>query len=199
MSPLRMVALALVAGALAPSAFAQEPLSVRISLSREDPTLHVGRHEGTGPVAFYVFTDGARNRGGEFGLRVEGGECLGFIIDPEAPWIPLPMIRPYPGTIAQVTAGEDCHEAPLCLGQLLVTPSREGGRVLVDVIPSERASEVTILGCDYGATSWFVAYPAVVNGDEDSPAEPHMVSRPSDPLQLLPEDVVPDRGADAVE
>jgi hypothetical protein len=179
-----------LAGLLAGTAPAAEP-TVKISLSAQDPDEGLATHATTDVLEFWVFVDDVPNRGGEFGLVLEGGTCLGFIPDPDEPWIVLPMVRPYPGTIAQARAGDDCPDPPVCFGKLLVKPATAGGRVIVDVIPSERAQEVTLLNCDYSATNWFTAFPAVVNGNGSTDPVPHLVSRPSDPLQLVPEESDP--------
>jgi len=160
--------------------------TVKISLSRKDPNVSAGDHAGTDPVEFYVFVDGHPTRGGEFGLRLEGAECLGFEPDVDLPWVTMPMVRPYPGTIAQATAGDDCHDPPVCFGKLLVKPAKPGGRIVVDVIPSVRAKEVTLLKCDLSSATAFVAYPAVVNkGTQAAPAA-HVVERPPDAPKVAP-------------
>lgn len=170
-------------------AFGQEDaerFSIRISLSADDPEMQTGTHEGTDLLDFWVFADGDRSRGGEFGLALSGGTCVSFIPDTDLPWVSLPMVRPYPGTIAQVTAGADCYEPPLRFGKLTVKPSVPGGRILVDVIPSERAQDITVVDCDFLSTNVLLAHPAVVNGGGATVA-PHFVSKPSAPLRLVPE------------
>ncbi len=164
-----------------------ERFSIRISLSGDDPAVHAGTHEGTDLLDLWVWGDGDRSRGGEFGLLLSGATCVGFTPDADLPWVSLPMVRPYPGTIAQVTAGTDCYDSPLRYGKLTLKPSVPGGRILVDVIPSERAQDITIVDCDYLSANVLMAYPAVVNGG-DAGAAPHLVSRPDAPLQLVPDD-----------
>ncbi len=162
-----------------------ERFTIRVSLSEDDPGAHAGTHPGTEPLEFWVFGDGDRSRGGEFGLALSGGTCVSFIPDADLPWVSLPMVQPYPGTIAQVTAGPDCYDSPLRYGKLTVMPSVAGGRIVVDIIPSERARDITIVDCDYLSTHVVLAYPAVVNGDADA-AMPHVVAKPADPPHHAP-------------
>lgn len=177
-----VITVAVLSALLAPPALGEEPdrFSIRISLSPDDPDVYAGTHEGTEPLDFWVFAVGERTRGGEFGLSLSGATCVGFVVDADVPWVSLPLVRPYPGTIAQVTAGQDCYESPLRLGKLTVQPLAAGGRVTVDVIPSERAQDVTMLDCDYQGTNVLLAYPAAVNAGDDVPA-PHLVWRPERP------------------
>ena len=158
-----------------------QAVSVKISLSAGNPDLSSGTHEGKDPISFWLFSDGERTRGGEFGLVLSGGTCLGFVVDPEVGWVSLPMNKPYPGTIAQVTIGDECRETPLCFGTLTVLPDVAGGRITVDVIPSERAQDVTMIACDYHSINVVRACPAVVNGGNAPPPAPHLVARPPDP------------------
>jgi hypothetical protein len=160
--------------------------TVKVSLSRKDPNVSVGENNGTDPIEFYVFEDGAPTRGGEFGLSLEGGECIGFVPDPDLPWISLPMMHPYPGTIAQAIAGDKCQDPPVCFGKLLVKPSKAGGRIVVDLIPSIRAKDAALLACDLSATNWFIGYPAVLNKGSEEPPAPHLVQRPGDPPVVIP-------------
>lgn len=161
--------------------------SVKVSTSRSDPDAYVGVHSGTEQLELFVFTDGAANRGGEFGLTLEGAECLGFMPDTANAWLTLPVAKPYPGTIAQAKAGDECIEPPVCFGKLILKPTTAGGRIVVDVIPSERVGDAAILQCDYGATNWFLAYPAVVNPGNEKRPVPHIVKRTGDPDPVLDE------------
>lgn len=163
--------------------------SVKVSVSRSDPDAYTAVHPGTDYLDLFVFVDGRPNRGGEFGLSLEGAECVAFQPDTALAWITLPVKKPYPGTIAQAKSGDECADPPVCYGKMTVKPTTPGGRIVVQPIPSERAQDAAILGCDYGATNWFVAYPAVINpGDEKMP-EPHVVQRPGDP-PIQAEDVI---------
>ncbi|MFN8179306.1 MAG: hypothetical protein U0167_15345 [bacterium] len=184
------LATVLLAGLVALPALATE-YTVKVSLSRKDPNVSVGENAGTDPVEFYVFVDGHPTKGGEFGLSLDGGECIGFEPDPDLPWITLPLVRPYPGTISQATAGDKCADPPVCFGKLLVKPDEAGGRIVVDLIPSTRAKDAAILDCNLKATNWFVAYPAVVNKGSQEPPVPHVVQRPGDPPQMIPDEEAP--------
>jgi hypothetical protein len=184
---LRHVAAAVGLAVLVASPALGGQYTVKVSLSRKDPNVSVGKHVGTDPVEFYVFVDGEPTRGGEFGLSLEGGECLGFQPDPDLPWISLPMVHPYPGTIAQATAGEKCVGPPTCFGKLIVKPSSKNARIVVDVIPSTRANEAEVIDCDLSPTNWFVAYPAVVNPGSQEPPAPHVVQKPGDPPIVFPD------------
>jgi hypothetical protein len=177
-----MLVAALVAAPAHPAVAAQ--YAVKVSLSRQDPDQDVGTHPGKDPVAFYVFADGAPNRGGEFGLTLVGADCVGFVPDSANAWMTLPVANPYPGTISQAKGGEECPDPPVCYGKLLVMPKTPGGRIVVDVIPSERAQDAAILGCDLEATNWFVAYPAVLNPGKEKLPEPHVVARPGESPEL---------------
>jgi hypothetical protein len=160
---------------------APEPeASVKISLSRTDPNASSGVHATTDLIEFFVFADGMSNRGGEFGLVLEGGQCLGFLPDEETAWVVLPGVRPYPGTISQAVVGEDCPEPPLCYGRMFVKPSEAGKRIVVDVIPSERSQDVAILRCDNNTVGTIMVHPAVVNGGQDTDPTPHVLTRPPD-------------------
>ena len=64
-------------------------------------------------------------------------------------------------------------------------------RVVVDVMPSERADEVAIVGCDYEASNWFMAYPAVANPGKEPMPLSHSVSKPEEPAPSADESVSP--------
>jgi len=147
--------------------------TVKISLSAEDPNVHAREHSDTEPITFYVFVDGMSLRAAEFGLEIQGGEFVEFLIDTKKPWIPLPIPDPYPGTIAQ--AGIDCYEPPVYFGRLIVQPTQAGEKIVVDAIPSERDEQALFQMCDFDATNGFVAYPAAVNS---KPPPPHEVEAP---------------------
>lgn len=151
--------------------------SVKLSVSRENPDASVGTHAGTEPLPIWVFVTGDRLRGGEFGLSLSGAVFVGFAPDTSHPWVTLPMSDPYPGTIAQVTAGDECYGTPLCFGQLTVVPTMDGASIIVDVIPSERARDVTIVDCDYKPTTVVEAHPVLVNGGT-APLPSHRLQRP---------------------
>jgi len=199
MSPLRALLGAVLPVALAGPAVAEDQFSVKVSLSHDDPDLAVVESSDAPLLEFFVFADGGPLRGGEFGLHLEGGQCVTFIPDPDTGWMVLPVIRGYPGTISQAITGEDCQPSPICFGKLLVTPSAPGARVVVDVKPSERAGDAAIINCDHGSANWFYAFPAVVNPGSEPPPAPHVVVRPENPpdpelLLETPEDEEGDPG-----
>jgi hypothetical protein len=185
--------LALLAPCLVVPAFAEEPapadaapevseFSVKVSLSRSDPNVQTGTSDAREVLEFFLFVDdGEMIAGGEFGITIEGGQLLGYVLDTERPWVPLPLADAYPGTVGQARAGDQCPDRPVCFGKMLVSPDRPGGRVALDVTPSERG-EATILHCDLSTVDGFAAYPAAYNGE---PLAPHTV---------LP---LPEPGADA--
>ncbi|MGQ0721083.1 MAG: hypothetical protein ACT4PE_05845 [Candidatus Eiseniibacteriota bacterium] len=178
---MRVAVLALLAPWIAVAAGAQEAsspapevsgFSVKVSLSRTDPNVQTGASDAREYLEFFLFVDdGEMIAGGEFGVSIEGGQLIGYVLDTERPWIPLPLVNPYPGTVGQARAGDPCPSAPLCFGKMLVKPDRPGGRVALDVSASERG-EAAILRCDLTTESGFAAYPAAYNGE---PAAPHTV------------------------
>ncbi len=161
--------------------------SIKVSLSATDPNVAAGKHATTDVLEFYVFADGMANRGGEFGLVLEGGECLGFLTNEDTAWVVMPGVKPYPGTISQVCVGLDCPEPPVLYGKLLVKPTAAGKRIVVDVIPSERSLDVAILRCDNTPVNEIAAHPAVVNGGQETDPVPHLLARPPDTLPVTEE------------
>jgi len=160
------------------TASADEPapaseVAVRVSLSKDDPRVQslARTVEPHGFVEFYLFVEGQSLTGGEFGLTIEGGEFLAYVIDTSKPWLPMPLTDPYPGTISQVRAGKNCYESPVYFGRILVRPDEPDGRVDVRVIPSDQQQHAVMLGCVANEpTNGFRAYPATLNGD---PLEPY--------------------------
>lgn len=168
---------------------------VKVSLSREDPNVQVGDIEGEGPYEFFLFVDNYAVRGGEIGLSIDGGELAAYIIDTDLAWIVLPMPNPYPGTIAQATT--NCADYPVYFGRLLVTPDEPGGRVEVDVIPSLRAAEATLLRCDFEPHNGFNAFPATVNGGDDVLAPHQVIGSRGEPGSVAPEKAGPVNESDS--
>lgn len=147
--------------------------SVKVSLSRTDPNVQTGTSDAAEYLEFFLFVDdGEMIAGGEFGVSIEGGKLIGYVLDSERPWIPLPLVDPYPGTVGQARVGDPCPSPPLCFGKMLVKPDRPGGRVALDVRCSDRG-EAAILHCDLTTEDGFAAYPAAYNGE---PAAPHAVT-----------------------
>jgi hypothetical protein len=162
-------------GAQTPSAErpAPEPRfehQVKVSLSRENPDV---RTLGTSAdeIDFYLFIDGEKTRGGEFGIVIDGGELVRYSMDTENAWVTFPLVNPYPGTVTQV--GTDCYDTPVRLGTMTVKPTEPGGRVSLDVVPSARDTQATIIRCDNTGTAGFRAFPAAANG---KPVAPHAVA-----------------------
>jgi hypothetical protein len=173
LAALTAAALGVASAAAAQTAEPAEPTySVKVSLSPDDPDVHTATRSGNEYVEFYLFVDGGPTRGAEFGIDVDGGQFLGYILDDaEFGWVPLPIPHPYPGTVAQAVARSECADPPLCFGRMLVKPDRPGGRVTLEVTPSRRAGLAAILHCDMKTTSGFMAYPAALNGDPPPPHE----------------------------
>jgi hypothetical protein len=184
---LRASATALAAAALLVVPAAAE-FEVKVSLSAEDPDVQMLETDAE-TVDFFLFIDGEDTRGGEFGIAIDGGELVHYLIDTERPWIALPMANPYPGTIAQ--AGTQCYEAPALLGKMTVRPSEPGGYVSLDVIPSARAEQATMIQCDETGAYGFRGFPAAVNGD---PVKPHSVMGDNAPSPPSPGDHDHDHG-----
>ena len=155
---------------------------VKVSLSAEDPDVNTLETDAE-TVDFFLFIDGKDTRGGEFGIAIEGGEFVQYVLDTGNAWIVWPMANPYPGTIAQV--GNDCYEAPVLLGKMTVRPAEPGGAVSLDVIPSMRAQDATMIHCDETGAYTFRAYPASVNCE---PGEPHAVVGDHEPAAPRDED-----------
>lgn len=187
---LAAAALGVATVAAAQAADSTEPTySVKVSLSPDDPDVHTGTHPGDDYVEFYLFVDGGPTRGAEFGIQVEGGQFLGYILDDdEFGWVPLPMPRPYPGTVAQAVARSECADPPLCFGRMLVKPDRPGGQVTLDVTPSRRAGLAAILHCNMKTSSGFLAYPAALNGDPPPVHEVVATGVPADDMQAADAD-----------
>ena len=146
-------------------------------------------------VDFHVFVDGGNSRGAEFGVSIEGGEFVSYLIDTQRAWVALPLPDPYPGTIAQ--AGVDCYPSPVHLGVIRVRPDEPGGRVNLLITPSERNAQAVVLNCDYTASYGFRAYPASINGE---PKRSHRVrgDSPATVVDADPDDAVSeDEGDDS--
>jgi hypothetical protein len=164
--PVLLGAALLAAPAASPAADeneAAERYSVKVSLSREDPDVRTMKSDAD-VIDFYVFVDGAPTRGAEFGIEIEGGSLVAYVIDTEKTWVALPIENPYPGTIAQAKAGPDCFEPPVYFGRLMVTPDSPGGTVELRVIPSVRAAQTAVIHCDQSGSYAVQAYHAAVNG-----------------------------------
>ncbi|MGH2571390.1 MAG: hypothetical protein ACRDGR_09200, partial [bacterium] len=86
---------------------------VKVSLSREDPDVQT-METGADEIDFYVFIDGERTRGGEFGIVIDGGKFVRYSMDVEHAWVTFPLVNPYPGTVTQ--AGTECYDTPVLLG-----------------------------------------------------------------------------------
>jgi hypothetical protein len=145
--------------------------AVKVSLSREDPDMQTGTTEAREYVEFFLFIDGGRIAGAEFGILIDGGELIAYALDPAHAWVPLPMTNAYPGTVSQARAGDECIDPPICLGKMLVKPTTPGGRVALDVTPSERGTAAALY-CDLSTSEGLAAYPGAWNGE---PPMPHAV------------------------
>jgi len=174
--PLLLGTALLAVPAAAPAADPEEPAdlySVKISLSREDPDLHSVESDAD-LLEFYLFVDGAPTRGAEFGVEIHGGTLVAYVIDTDKAWVTLPMENPYPGTIAQVKAGQDCFEPPVYFGRLMIAPDTPGGTVETHVIPSVRAGQAAVIHCDQSGSFAVTGYHAAVNAPARAPD--HLVS-----------------------
>jgi len=143
--------------------------SVKISLSREDPDVHTLESSDAEMLEFHLFIDGEDTRGGEFGVLIDGGELIEYVIDQEKGWVALPIPNPYPGTVAQ--AGIRCYDAPAYIGSMRVKPNEPGAHVSLDVMPSERSQHAVILRCDNSPEYGLRGFPAAVNGEATAPHE----------------------------
>lgn len=181
-SRLLPVLLATVIAAPVPSAAADadapaDLYSVKISLSREDPDVRTMKSDEE-LIDFHVFVDGAPTRGAEFGIEIEGGTLVAYVIDTDNAWVSLPLENPYPGTIAQAKVGTDCMEPPVYFGRLMVAPDRPGGTVELRVIPSARAGQTAVIHCDQSGSFELTGYHAAANGTPRGPE--HLVSAPQE-------------------
>jgi hypothetical protein len=175
--PILLVAALTLASPAAAQDEASTPPSVKVSLSREDPDLHSGPVDEAF-VEFFLFVDGVALTGVEFGAVIEGGTLLAYALDTSRYWVPTPLVDPYPGTISQFRMGADCYEPPVFLGRLLVRPEKPGGRVVVDITPSEANQEALFMDCQgEGVRGTLHAHPACANG---TPPGPHAVVRAKD-------------------
>ncbi|MBZ0268308.1 hypothetical protein K8I85_09130 [bacterium] len=174
LSPLVLFALLLSrpSAAAEPATDEQPEVSVKVSLSREDPNERLGEWKERDPLEFFVFLDGVQTRGAEFGLDIQGAKFLSFRTDTTTLWLSMPMQDPYPGTIAQVVVGPDCLAPPTLFGTLAVLPDEPGGRIIVDVIPSMRSNKAMGMDCENLPLTNVRAYPATVN-DAGKPARTH--------------------------
>lgn len=148
---------------------------VKVSLSREDPDVRT-METGADEIDFYLFIDGERTRGGEFGIVIDGGEFVRYSMDVERAWVTFPLVNPYPGTVTQ--AGTECYDTPVFLGTMTVKPREPGGRVSLDVVPSARDTQATIIRCDNSGTPGLRGFPAAANGE---PVAPHAVAGEGEP------------------
>jgi hypothetical protein len=148
---------------------------VKVSLSSEDPDVRTAKTNAK-EIDFFLFIDGEPTRGGEFGIAIDGGELVRYMINPERAWVAMPLENPYPGTVAQ--AGTQCYESPALLGTMTVRPTEPGGRVSLDVIPSARNGAATIIRCDNTGTPGFRGFPAAANGEA---VAPHAVAGDGEP------------------
>lgn len=141
---------------------------VKVSLSREDADLHSLKRTKGELVEFHVFVEGPMIRGVDFGMKVEGGEFIGFLPNFEdRAWSPLLIPDPYPGTICQ--AGTECYASPCYLGKLLVRVADPKEKVVATVIPSTFKQHALVLNCDYSTTNGLYAYPAALNAPAPAP------------------------------
>ncbi|HMB67826.1 MAG TPA: hypothetical protein VKU85_00895 [bacterium] len=174
----------------ATSADADDLYSVKISLSEDDPDVQ-SQETDADLLDFYLFVDGAPTRGAEFGVTIEGGTLVAYVIDTKNAWVTLPLEDPYPGTIAQVKAGPDCFEPPVYFGRLMVRPDSPGGKVELNVIPSVRAAQTAVIHCDQSGSFEVMAHHAAANG------KPRAAERlASTPQQPTPEAVDDHAGHD---
>ncbi len=113
-------------------------------------------------VEFHLFAEGPRIRGVDFGVKIDGGEFIGFVPNfDDRTWQPLLIPDPYPGTICQ--AGMECYASPCRLGKLLVRVTKPGEKIVADVIPSVYQQHALVMNCDYSTTNGLLAFPAAVN------------------------------------
>lgn len=170
-----MLRLALASLLLAATAFAAETdettrPKVKVSLARENPDLHSAKRTKGEFVEFFLFLEGGMVRGVDFGLRLEGGEFIGYLPNFEdRAWTPLLIPDPYPGTICQ--AGTDCYSSPCYLGKILVRMKKPGEKITVEVMPSAFKQHALILNCDYSTTNGLRGYPAAVNAPAPEPSD----------------------------
>jgi hypothetical protein len=168
-----------LAVALLPGTQARGEATVHVSLSAEDPEVQTADIASGDEIDFHLFAGGRLLRGCEIGVKVEGADFLRFLLPSDEPWIAMPMRNPYPGTIAQVIAGQECPPPPLLLGTVTVKPHEPGGRIVVDVVPSATGSHAMLLNCNNSAHDGFRVFPATVNpgGEPEAPhrldAEPY--------------------------
>src|ERR1700752_4631773 len=84
---------------------------LKISLSRDDMNVTSAKRAKGDLVEFHLFVEGPRVRGVDFGVRIDGGEFVGYVPNfDDRTWQPLLIPDPYPGTICQ--AGMDCYASP---------------------------------------------------------------------------------------
>ncbi len=144
---------------------------IKISLSRDDQNVRTAKLAKGEIVEFHLFAEGPMIRGVDFGVKLDGGEFLGFVPNfDDRTWQPLLIPNPYPGTICQ--AGMECYSSPCRLGKLIVRVTKAGEEIVADVIPSMHQQHALVMNCDYSTTNGLTAYPAAVN---TAPPEPHPV------------------------
>ena len=168
--PAALATLLLLAAA---PAFAELEYTVKVSMSPDDPDVPFAYVERGDLAEFHVFVEGGPLTGVEFGLSLTGGELIGYLIATDWAWIALPVPRPYPGTIVQAVAGNDCLGSPVYLGRLLVRLTEDGEPITVDVIPSEVNDHAFIVRCDLSTSNGIYAFPAAANVESPEPHEVH--------------------------
>lgn len=150
---------------------ANERPRIKVSLSRDNMELRTMKKSKGELVEFFLFHEGGKIRGVDFGLNLKGGEFIGFLPNFEdRAWSPLLVPDPYPGTICQ--AGTECYDSPCYLGKVLVRMKKPNEKIVCEVAPSAFKQHALVLNCDYSTTNGITAYPAALN----APApEPHTV------------------------
>jgi hypothetical protein len=171
----------------------QDRPRLKISVSPTDVNARTAKLAKGEVVELHLFAEGPRVRGVDFGIKLEGGEFLGFVPNFEdRVWQPLMVEALYPGTICQ--AGKDCYPSPCRLGKILVRVTKPGEVIIADVIPSTHQQHALVMNCDYSTTNGLMAYPAAVNA---AAPDPH----PVDGVELVspgwPQDPETEEGAPA--
>ncbi len=141
---------------------------IKVSLARDNPDLRTAKPAKGELVEFFVFVEGPQIRGVDFGMKIEGGEFLGFLPNFEdRAWSPLLIPDPYPGTICQ--AGTECYSSPCYVGKILVRVKSPKEKVVAEVTPSAFKQHALVLNCDYSTTNGLFAYPAAINAPAPAP------------------------------
>jgi hypothetical protein len=167
---MRLVCAALLLASTALAAEDDRP-RIKVSLSPVDPNVRTGKLAKGEVIEFHLFAEGPKIRGVDFGMKVDGGEFLGFVPNcDDRTWQTLLIPNPYPGTICQ--AGMECYSSPCRLGKLIVRATKAGEKITADVIPSVHQQHALVMNCDYSTTNGLMGYPAAVN---TAAPEPHPV------------------------